>query len=83
MTSRFLFTSIPSLALLCLITGCGYSLSSPFLTESHCDKANLLIAQADEKLAANDLKGNTQLLGEAASVDPTNPKVWWKLCEGC
>lgn len=45
-------------------------------------KADDLISDAGKKLAANDLKGNVQLLTDAARIDPTNPKVWWKLCEG-
>jgi tetratricopeptide (TPR) repeat protein len=45
-------------------------------------KADDLIADAGEKFAANDLKGSVQLLKDAARIDPTNPKVWWKLCEG-
>ena len=45
-------------------------------------KADNLITDAGKKFAANDLKGNVQLLKDAARIDPTNPRVWWKLCEG-
>jgi tetratricopeptide (TPR) repeat protein len=45
-------------------------------------KADDLITDAGKKFAANDLKGNVQLLKDAAGIDPTNPRVWWKLCEG-
>jgi len=45
-------------------------------------KAEALIRDAEKKLAADDLKGNVEFLNEAARIDPTNPRVWWKLCEG-
>lgn len=45
-------------------------------------KADQLITEAGKKFAANDLKGNVQLLKDAARNDPKNPRVWWKLCEG-
>jgi tetratricopeptide (TPR) repeat protein len=45
-------------------------------------KADDLISEAEKKLATNDSRGNVQLLTNAARIDPTNPKVWWKLCEG-
>jgi len=45
-------------------------------------KADQLITDAGKKFAANDLKGNIQLLKDAARIDPKNPRVWWKLCEG-
>jgi tetratricopeptide (TPR) repeat protein len=45
-------------------------------------KADDLITDAGKKFAANDLRGNVQLLRDAARIDPTNPRVWWKLCEG-
>jgi tetratricopeptide (TPR) repeat protein len=45
-------------------------------------RADDLITDAGEKFVANDLKGNVQLLKDAARIDPTNPRVWWKLCEG-
>jgi tetratricopeptide (TPR) repeat protein len=45
-------------------------------------KADDLITDAGKKFAADDLKGNVQLLKDAARIDPTNPRVWWKLCEG-
>jgi len=64
------------LACLCLAS-CGG------LTEKwNRAKADDLISDAGEKFAANDFKGNVQLLTEAARIDPSNPRVWWKLCEG-
>jgi tetratricopeptide (TPR) repeat protein len=45
-------------------------------------KADDLIGEAGKKFAASDFKGNVQLLSEAARIDPRNPRVWWKLCEG-
>lgn len=53
------------------------------LTEKwHRVRADRLITEAGKKYAANDLRGNVQLLTDAAGIDPTNPRVWWKLCEG-
>jgi tetratricopeptide (TPR) repeat protein len=45
-------------------------------------KADALIGDAGKKLAQNNFKENVRLLKEAAAIDPTNPRVWWKLCEG-
>lgn len=50
-------------------------------TESKRQQADALIQKALERFAAEDFKGNVQLLKEAAAIDPTNPRVWWKLCE--
>lgn len=44
-------------------------------------EADELIQKALGRFAAEDFKGNVQLLKQAATIDPTNPKVWWKLCE--
>ena len=45
-------------------------------------RANELIAKADKKISVGDFKADVQLLKAAADIDPTNPRVWWKLCEG-
>jgi tetratricopeptide (TPR) repeat protein len=45
-------------------------------------KADELIGDAGKKLAMGDFNANVQILKDAANVDPTNPRVWWKLCEG-
>jgi Tfp pilus assembly protein PilF len=50
-------------------------------SSSKRDQADALIQKALEKFAAEDFKGNVQLLKEAATIDPMNPRVWWKLCE--
>jgi Flp pilus assembly protein TadD len=46
------------------------------------EQADALIQKAGERFAAGDFQGNVRSLKEAATIDPTNPKVWWKLCEG-
>ncbi len=50
-------------------------------SSSKRDQADALIQKALGRFAAEDFKGNIQLLKEAAAIDPTNPRVWWKLCE--
>lgn len=49
--------------------------------QSKRQQADSLIQKALERFAAEDFKGNVQLLKQAATIDPTNPRVWWKLCE--
>jgi tetratricopeptide (TPR) repeat protein len=64
--------------LVCLeFVGCG-----GFVDGWNRVKANDLISKAGEKIGASDFKGNVELLEDAARIDPTNPQVWWKLCEG-
>ena len=46
------------------------------------ERADTLIQNAAKKFAIGDFKGNVELLKEAATMDPENPRVWWKLCEG-
>jgi len=46
------------------------------------DEADGLIWEAGQELSKGNDKENIRLLKEAAQLDPTNPKVWWKLCEG-
>jgi Tfp pilus assembly protein PilF len=50
-------------------------------SETKRQQADALIRKALERFATEDFKGNVQLLKEAAAIDPTNPRVWWKLCE--
>jgi tetratricopeptide (TPR) repeat protein len=45
-------------------------------------RADELTREAGEKFSEGDFKENVRLLKAAANIDPTNPKVWWKLCEG-
>lgn len=42
-------------------------------------RADDLIRKAEK---ASDPRDKVQLLANAARIDPTNPNVWWKLCEG-
>lgn len=42
--------------------------------------ADWVISDADQKLGNG--KERVRLLNKAARIDPTNPRVWWKLCEG-
>jgi tetratricopeptide (TPR) repeat protein len=60
-----------------LVLGCQSGAQS-----SNRAKAEDLIRQAGTKFSESDFKGNVQLLKSAANIDPTNPRVWWKLCEG-
>jgi tetratricopeptide (TPR) repeat protein len=46
------------------------------------DEADGLIWEAGQKLSEGKDKENIRLLEEASQLDPTNPRVWWKLCEG-
>ncbi len=46
------------------------------------DQADRLISKAGEKLAEGNDKENVSLLKDAAQLDPSNRRVWWKLCEG-
>jgi tetratricopeptide (TPR) repeat protein len=46
------------------------------------DQADWLISEAGKKLAEGSDKENVRLLKEAAQLDPSNRRVWWKLCEG-
>jgi len=46
------------------------------------DEADGLIWEAGQKLSEGNDKESNHLLEEAGQLDPTNPRVWWKLCEG-
>lgn len=41
-----------------------------------------MIEEASKKFSTGDYKENVRLLKEASNTDPTNPRVWWKLCQG-
>lgn len=64
---------LPLLAL--FVAGCT-SAQSPNRVQ-----ADKLIQDAQEKFPESNFKKNVRLLKEAANIDPTNPRVWWKLCE--
>lgn len=75
MKSNELVSARILILLLCFgLVGCG-----AFADKWNRAKADDLISKAEK---ANDLRGNVQLLANAARIDPTNPKVWWKSCEG-
>lgn len=46
------------------------------------ERADRLIWEAGQKLSEGDKSENTRLLEAATRLDPSNPRVWWKLCEG-
>jgi tetratricopeptide (TPR) repeat protein len=46
------------------------------------ERADRLIWEAEQGLSKGDKNENTRLLEDAARLDPSNPRVWWKLCEG-
>jgi tetratricopeptide (TPR) repeat protein len=61
--------------LVLFVTGC---IPAQLGNREHADE---LIKNAQRKFAESNYKDNVRLLKEASAIDPTNPRVWWKLCE--